>query len=305
MEKTDEIRSPLTGSMNVEVVNTLNINDLISRWQKQLQIDVSSEFKNVDRIQHIRCLDTQFEFFAPSSAAGSAKLYESLMNFDWYYVKDKWEYHEAIERIQPANKILEVGCGVGYFLKMVQNRTGVQGKGIEINEASVNEAQQNSLDVELSDIQEWAQQYPEHYDWVFTFQVVEHIADVGEFLRALIKLLKPGGSLAFSVPNNISFIRWDDDNVLNNPPHHMSRWRPEVVEHLKDHFEIDFTEVLLSPLEEIHSQWYVYLKMNQLFPIWPIPGIAAQTIGRLLKITPAIRQKISGHSMLAILKKAS
>ena len=91
------------------------------------------------------------------------------MNFDWYYVKDKWEYHEAIKRIRPDDEILEVGCGVGHFLEMVRNQTGVQGKGIEINEVSVKEAQRNSLDVELSDIQAWAEKYPAHYDWVYTF----------------------------------------------------------------------------------------------------------------------------------------
>ena len=136
------------------------------------------------------------------------------------------------------------------------------------------------------------------------FQVVEHIADVGECLHAIIKLLKPGGSLAFSVPNNSSFIQWDEENILNMPPHHMGRWRPEVVEHLKNHFKIDSTEVLLSPLEAIHAPWYVYLRMKQVFPIWPIPGIAAQTFGRLLKMFPAVRQKIAGHSILAVLKNS-
>jgi SAM-dependent methyltransferase len=92
-----------------------------------------------------------------------------------------------------------------------------------------------------------AQKRPAYYDVVCSFQVLEHVYDVKNFIENAIKALKPGGRLIMSVPNNEPyFLRHSKYETLNLPPHHMGLWNKEVFQNLPKLFPIALKDVIYS-----------------------------------------------------------
>ena len=59
---------------------------------------------------------------------------------------------------------------------------------------------------------------------------MEHIYEIKDVLEASVKALKKAGNLIICVPNNDSFIKNDEANILNLPPHHTCLWTKESLE---------------------------------------------------------------------------
>jgi SAM-dependent methyltransferase len=118
-----------------------------------------------------------------------------------------------LENLKPG-KFLEVGAGLGDFTEMILNR-GFYGKINDIGiETSKNLRKRFSLRKEnveildrLTDIR------GEKFDYLFTFEVLEHIDNDSEELIKWIEFLKPGGYVLISVPAHQSKYSIEDKLV--------------------------------------------------------------------------------------------
>jgi SAM-dependent methyltransferase len=147
------INSPLTGSNNVLIEEELDSRKIIDLYFNNYNIDVSDYFEGVESVKICRCLDTDYRFYYPLNLAGGSELYRELQKTDGYYSSGKWEHQVAINFIPEKCLALEVGCGTGNFLKVLQ-RKGINSVGLELNENAVNEAKDRSLCVHNQTIQE-------------------------------------------------------------------------------------------------------------------------------------------------------
>ena len=96
--------------------------------------------------------------------------------------------------------ILDVGCGGGLFLGVLQER-GARVLGLDNSQEAARAAwQQNRVTVLLGDLLR-APVAPESCGVVTMFHVLEHLPDPRGFLGAARELLKPGGRLVVQVPN--------------------------------------------------------------------------------------------------------
>jgi 2-polyprenyl-3-methyl-5-hydroxy-6-metoxy-1,4-benzoquinol methylase len=105
--------------------------------------------------------------------------------------------------------ILDIGCGMGFLLKGLQNAGYLNIKGIEIDENQVLSCKKKGLDVELvSDSTAYLSKNTDSFDVITVFDVLEHIppADQISFIKAIYCSLNPGGVLMVSVPNANSFL---------------------------------------------------------------------------------------------------
>ena len=148
--------------------------------------------------------------------------------------------------------------GFGFFLKRVSEDLRVSCTGLEFNA----KARATGLfsNIRGDSIQVYAAHNPERADMVCTFQVLEHVYDVGEFLYACCAALAPGGLLVVSVPNNDSNIQHDKRNVLNMPPHHMGLWRAGSLASLVNHFPLTLEGILTEPLSDSSLPWHTTLR---------------------------------------------
>jgi 2-polyprenyl-3-methyl-5-hydroxy-6-metoxy-1,4-benzoquinol methylase len=152
-------------------------------------------------------------------------------------------------------KVLEIGCGPGDFLLRIKERIGAQCVGIELNNKAIDEANEKGLTVFHESIKQHARVNKEVYDVVCSFQVLEHISNVNEFLEAQISCLRTGGTLIISVPNNDSWLK-RGYNILNMPPHHMGLWNKKSLKNLAKLFNLKIDRVAFEPLQEYHVEYY-------------------------------------------------
>lgn len=107
------------------------------------------------------------------------------------------------DRINKNMKLLEVGCGYGFFVEYLKNK-GYNIEGIEISN-SRREYGIKELGCEIHDInllsKDVSDSQNEKYDTIFLFHVLEHISEPEKFLNNIKKMLKKEGTLIIEVPN--------------------------------------------------------------------------------------------------------
>jgi len=214
------IRSPLTGSDNVTLIERVPSERLIARWQSCFSIDITDELPNVPEILKYRCNDTGLIYFTPLHAAGSERLYGQPQLIPWYYQKDKWEYRIASLELRRCRSIFEVGCGTGEFRK-IAGRDGHEVIGTELNSRAAAQARDAGLNVIEQPLSQLCAIHKESFDAVCGFQVLEHVSDPASFTRAALEVVRPGGRLALAVPNSTGCVGLGYD-LLQYSPHHMS-----------------------------------------------------------------------------------
>jgi len=96
-------------------------------------------------------------------------------------------------------RILDIGCSVGTFLETARD-AGWQAEGLDLGEEACRRtAERTGCPVHCGTI-ETAGLPAGAYDVIHASQVVEHVLDPEAFLRAIHRLLKPGGALLIATP---------------------------------------------------------------------------------------------------------
>lgn len=301
-----KIISPIVPASSVRLLKTYSTESLINDWKNAFNIDISYEFKGIDKVSLYRCEDSKLDFFTPTSASGSPMLYKALQKFEWFYMANKWEFSEAMKDIVQCNSLLEIGCGQGFFIEQaLQKNKFMKVKGIETNKEAVEKAKLNKLPVEHIDLGEIVNR-GETFDAVCTFQVLEHITDPRKFLEEIIAVLAPGGVLIMGVPNRDGFLK-NQYSLLDMPPHHMTRWNISAFIYLEKLFPIKLIRYSFEPLAKYHIQWYIstYLQLiRKGLPLGPIllPKHWDRTFSEVLRKT-GLYHYLRGHSLYVMFKK--
>jgi SAM-dependent methyltransferase len=265
------IRSPLTLSENVVLESCIAVRRIIDRYRNELSIDISHLVAGLEELNLYRCLDTGLRFFGPEQVAGDEEFYRQLQHFDWYYMPWKWEHRTAASYLDSGEMhVLEVGCGRGDFVEIVGRGDGVTATGLEMNGAAVQEGRDRGVDIRLESVEEHAAAHAGEYDLVCSFQVLEHVANVRSFLDAQVACLRPGGRLIISVPNNDSFLRYDE-NILNIPPHHMGWWDESSLRSLERLLPLRMEKVHLEPLQPYHRTYFTHVMSRHMALHYRVP----------------------------------
>lgn len=111
----------------------------------------------------------------------------------------------SIEHMIPAGKVLEVGCGYGFFLEAAK-RSSLHVTGIDVSRDAIAYAKKHGGNVWVSSLT--SRSYPKHtFDGVVAFQVIEHLRFPSVFFRDVYGIVKPGGMVLFATPNEGGYLR--------------------------------------------------------------------------------------------------
>jgi SAM-dependent methyltransferase len=177
------------------------------------------------------------------------KVYEQMAKLDakhWWFTARRRILDGVIERIvRPPNgaRILELGAGTGHNLAMMSRYGQVEASELDpvARDLASERLGRPVVEAALPDLS----MFPaDSYDLVALLDVLEHVPDDKNSLRAIYQLLKPGGALLLTVPINPWM--WSAHDVAH---HHHRRYRKQEIRQLAE--DSGYSIDLLSPFNSL------------------------------------------------------
>lgn len=138
------------------------------------------------------------EFFA-----GYSRLPRSVAGLEG---APEWPALRALLPDLAGLRVLDLGCGFGWFCRWARENGAAKVLGIDVSEKMLARAADATTDAAVSYIRadmEQLQLAPAAYDLAYSSLALHYIADLGGLLAAVHRSLVPGGWLVFSVEHPI------------------------------------------------------------------------------------------------------
>lgn len=142
------------------------------------------------------------------------------------------KYEELLTRFcqfTEGKRVLDVGCGSGFFLESAKN-SGWDAIGTEYGSESIEHCTGKGLIVHEGDI--LTIDLPkDSFDVITSFEVIEHLVDPKSHIKRLFELLKPGGLLYITTPNINAVTRYilKEKWSIISYPEHLSYFTPHTL----------------------------------------------------------------------------
>jgi len=103
------------------------------------------------------------------------------------------------EMVNPGARVLDIGCGDGTLLRLLAEKRGVDGRGIELSQAGVNSCVAQGLSVIQGDADTDLVHYPDlAFDFAILSQTIQATYSPRDVLRQLLRI---GRRAVVSFPN--------------------------------------------------------------------------------------------------------
>jgi SAM-dependent methyltransferase len=175
--------------------------------------------------------------FSNPMQPGDHDFYAWITSFPRYHAKHRWEWR-AIRSILGKDtrpiRLLEVGCGSGAFLEFIARLDHVTAVGIDHSAQSVQTARDRGATAHASSVEALRRNHPEIdlFDVIVATHLLEHMADPRGFVEQCVTHLAVGGHLLISTPYSPLSRELLCNDVMNLPPHHMTRWNARAYRNL-------------------------------------------------------------------------
>jgi SAM-dependent methyltransferase len=212
-------------------------------------------------------------------------------------------------------RILEVGYGSGSFaVSLRRELPKSQYTGIDINSSSLHALEAQGFNVLCQDFELFSSQLREKFDVIVSFQVLEHLSRPSSFFRSIHSLLNESGVLIIAVPSADSFMYYENFNILNMPPHHLTLWSDKCLERYPKAFGLSIQKLDPLPLEYIHQAGFIDALFNLQLTQGPygsifrkLPLLKSLALKAILRLgaNPVIPASfnIRGHTSMAFYTK--
>lgn len=117
--------------------------------------------------------------------------------------------------LEDGARVLDCGCGTGFYLMVMSRLWDLSPVGLDIDPERLRQAREHGVSAEL--VCGDAEQLPfpdDSFDAVLMTEVLEHLRDDGRALAEAMRVLRPRGLLAVSVPHARYPFLWDPINAL-------------------------------------------------------------------------------------------
>jgi 2-polyprenyl-3-methyl-5-hydroxy-6-metoxy-1,4-benzoquinol methylase len=180
------------------------------------------------------CADCEFGFASPF--VGGDEEFYNLAYPTVRYPAMKWEFAKTLEVLRGLETrgatALDVAAGPGLFLDLCVPELFDAGSvmATEYNEKQLRRLRSKGYKALSADLR--TRELEAHrgaIDFIFLFQVIEHLDDIDSLFGRLAELSKPGGLIFIAVPN-IGWIRHREEtgSLKDLPPTHIGRWTPKA-----------------------------------------------------------------------------
>lgn len=220
-------------------------------------IQSSHAFIDSIELNLVRCPNCRLVYLNPQPIGVEIEnLYSKEYFIKWYGTEKKREFsknffHELLSknklRAKAGGKLLDVGCGMGFFLE-VAREWDWDAHGVEISPYAVRYCKERlHFEVHCGTLE--SANYPKDYfDIVTAFDFLEHIRSLSSFLSEAKRVLREDGLFIALVPNYNSLVFQLDRNIckwmklpLSNVPEHLTYFTPSSLRRLLEEsgFRVD------------------------------------------------------------------
>lgn len=285
---------PLCNSKKLIKLKTYNTDEIIRTYQEGFQVEIAEYFEE-SFIELYQCGHCGLQYF-PKGKEGKSYFYEQMSKISWYYMKEKFEYDYAIQKLieTKANSILEIGCGKGYFLEKIKD--GYFVRATEQNLQAIEELKQKGIQLDDDKTQ---------YDFVVMFQVLEHVKQTGDFLEWVLSKVRDQGYLLIAVPNPDSAYMREFPQITDLPPHHVNRIPKGTLHFLQELYGVQVVEYFTEPICDIHLRQIIEERQKFFLQV-DHPEVDARLMQSVqAAILPLLRENLPfvGHTHGILLKK--
>ncbi len=157
------------------------------------------------------------DYLDPTEEISSQIDFSQLQQSDVAYIENMLQSNpkrfdeqvDVVRRLVPLEnaRVLDVGCGGGLFLSKLK-KEGAKVIGAELSDVRAAYAVQiNELDIIKRPIEDefWQSNYPESFDVITLWDVIEHVNYPLSTIKSATKLLKKGGYFCIDTPCKDSF----------------------------------------------------------------------------------------------------
>jgi 2-polyprenyl-3-methyl-5-hydroxy-6-metoxy-1,4-benzoquinol methylase len=142
------------------------------------------------------------------------------------------EILDQFESVRKTNRLLDVGCGIGYFLEVAKKR-GWEVYGTEFTDEAIRICQSKGINMNKGVLAP-SNYEPESFDVITSFEVIEHINTPQSEISNISSLIRKGGLFYVTTPNFNSLLRYylgEKYNVISWPEH-LSYYTPSTLNRL-------------------------------------------------------------------------
>ena len=202
----------------------------------------------------VECVECKLGFAWPF-VAGDARFY-NLAYPHSDYPREKWEFSRTAKALETCEtdgkRALEIGSGFGYFLDTIVPRffTPSNVVAIEYNQTSGRRLTARGYKLVNEDIRSPRfERLHGEFDFLFMFQVLEHMDQLDRLFERLMQVAKPAADLFIAVPNALR-IEFNEthDSLIDMPPNHISRWSPVSFAKMADRHGIKIIREQREPM---------------------------------------------------------
>ncbi len=150
-------------------------------------------------------------------------------------------YELAARHVRPFDTVLDAACGLGYGAHVLQTLAPAHGiTGIDASETAIRYATDcygnDALAFHCGYLPDALDAHATaSIDFVVSLETLEHVEDPERLLSAFARVLKPGGRIFVSVPND-----WADESGEDPNPHHLHVYDWDKLQaQLRRHFIVE------------------------------------------------------------------
>jgi 2-polyprenyl-3-methyl-5-hydroxy-6-metoxy-1,4-benzoquinol methylase len=182
-----------------------------------------------------------------------------LGKFSMYWFARRY-YAALVKRFAPpGGKLLEMGCGLGHLLGLLQDDfhcIGIDLIDYSIEQTKINAPKAEAYQMDAGDLGRFE---AGAFSAVVALHLVEHLPDPQDTIRQVNRLLKPGGIFLFATPHpdyalrrfkdrDTDAIGKDKTHINVHPPQTWRKWCEERGFQMVRHFGDGLWDVPYAPL---------------------------------------------------------
>ena len=215
--------------------------------------------------QMLACDQCGLHYAEPLQNPGS-QWYEVAYRVLSLYPQSRWEFACVLSSLDSSQRVADIGCGSGEFLRSCRVAE-ISATGFDFSRSAVKSCRERGFDAQILPDDDGGDLVgvadgDASVTCATAFHVLEHLSEPARLFRIVSTISRRIDRLFISVPSDRRPSRaYDEVDVLDQPPHHLTRWTPAALRELARSAGWSMTSLQYEPLPLVADLWHRAIRM--------------------------------------------